>query len=102
MRLFSLLLCLTTTTAVAEELIVSQKDKRFSTKEIVAKVGDKVSFLNEDPFYHNIFSISDTHIFDLGSYPQGETRSIILEKAGDIEVECAIHPTMRMKIHVTK
>lgn len=98
-----LLLCLvaTTTTAIAEEITITQRNKAFDIEEVTAKVGDTIAFLNDDPFYHNIFSISDTLVFDLGSYPRGQARKVTLKQAGDIEVECALHPTMQMIIHVT-
>ncbi|MEN8180277.1 MAG: methylamine utilization protein, partial [Pseudomonadota bacterium] len=54
---------------------VGQKNKEFTVKEIRIKVGDTVKFTNEDPFFHNIYSLSDIKTFDLGSYPKGESRS---------------------------
>jgi plastocyanin len=39
-------------------------------------------------------------MFDLGSYPAGQSRSVTFEKAGKVQVECAIHPMMRMVIEV--
>jgi plastocyanin len=47
-----------------------------------------------------VFSLSDIQFFDLGSYPQGESKSVTFEKQGIIEVECAIHPDMKMTIEV--
>ncbi|MCX4026590.1 methylamine utilization protein [Endozoicomonas sp. SM1973] len=85
---------------VADVHIVDQKNKEFSTTELRVKVGDEIRFTNQDPFFHNIFSLSDTMFFDLGSYPQGEFRSIKVKQSGVIEVECAIHPSMNMKIIV--
>jgi plastocyanin len=49
-----------------------------------------------------VYSLSDTQSFDLGSYKKGETRDLKLTAAGTIEVECAIHPEMKMKIEVAK
>jgi plastocyanin len=86
--------------AVAEEFEVGQKNKQFTTNEITIKVGDTVSFPNYDPFFHNIFSLSDIKTFDLGSYSKGETKKIVFDKAGKIDVECAIHPNMQMTINV--
>jgi plastocyanin len=86
----------------AEEIIVNQKNKAFSVKSLKAKVGDTVVFKNEDPFFHNIFSLSEAHTFDLGSFPQGQTRKLVLSKEGKIEVECAIHPDMKLVIDVSK
>lgn len=84
----------------SEEYIVSQKGKAFTESHLVIKKGDSVNFLNEDPFFHNVFSLSDTKFFDLGSYPQNQSKSVIFEEAGTIEVECAIHPEMKMTIEV--
>jgi plastocyanin len=79
---------------------VGQKNKEFTKKEITIKQGDVVRFKNEDPFFHNVFSLSDTKFFDLGSFPQGEHKDVKFEEAGEIEVECAIHPNMKMTIKV--
>jgi plastocyanin len=86
----------------AQEKTVRQKDKKFSTTSLQAKVGETVSFRNDDPFFHNIFSLSGSQSFDLGSYPPGETRNVTLTKEGKIDVECAIHPEMKMVIEVQK
>lgn len=81
---------------------VGQLKKAFSVSVLKAKVGDVVEFRNDDEFAHNVFSLSDTQEFDLGSYKKGDARSITLTKPGTIEVECAIHPEMRMKIEVSQ
>ncbi len=86
---------------LAKEHTIIQQNKSFvGEKEVTASLGDTINFLNSDPFSHNIFSLSDTQAFDLGSYPKGESRSIQLTKKGTIDIECAIHPQMQMKIHV--
>lgn len=81
---------------------VLQKDKEFSEEEITVKVGDKVSFENADDFFHNVYSLSTTKSFDLGSYPTGEAREVEFDEEGEVEVECAIHPSMYMTIKVEK
>jgi len=86
----------------AKDVEVAQKNKQFSIKALKVKVGDSVSFKNEDPFVHNIFSLSDTKSFDLGSYPQGQSKSVTFDKPGTVEVECAIHPDMKLTITVEK
>lgn len=88
--------------AHAAEYEIGQKGKKFSQKALTVKVGDTVSFKNDDPFFHNIFSLSDTKTFDLGSFPQGQSKKVIFEKAGTVEVECAIHPEMKVTIEVQK
>lgn len=88
--------------AAAETITVNQKDKQFDKPVLRIKAGDSVSFVNSDPFFHNVFSLSDAKTFDLGSYPQGQSRVIHFDKPGEVDVECAIHPTMKMKITVGK
>lgn len=88
--------------AYAKDFEVIQKDKKFSHKSLSVKVGDSVSFKNEDAFSHNVFSLSDVKTFDLGSYPQGQAKKIAFDKAGTVEVECAIHPDMKMHVEVQK
>lgn len=86
----------------AQDHVVPQKDKAFVVKTLAIKVGDKVSFRNDDGFSHNIFSLADDMPFDLGTYGQGQTKSVVFDKAGRFEIECAIHPEMRMVINVAR
>ena len=88
--------------AHAADFLVTQQGNQFSTKELSVKAGDTVSFRNDDPHFHNIFSLSDTQSFDLGSYPKGESRKVTFSKEGEVDVECAIHPNMKMTIKVAK
>jgi plastocyanin len=88
-----------------QEFLVEQKDKAFVHKgarvaNIKVKVGDVIEFKNLDPYFHNVFSLSDVKIFDLGSYPQGHSKSVKFDKRGKVEVECAIHPEMHMIVEV--
>jgi len=93
---------LATTAATAAETVVAQKGKSFSVKKLKVKVGDSVKFVNEDAYSHNVFSLSSTKSFDLGSYPQGGSKSVSFDKPGTVEVECAIHPEMTLTIEVEK
>jgi len=95
-----IMLLFTTTNVWAAEFVVGQKAKAFTAKELKIKAGDVVSFPNQDPFFHNVFSLSPSKTFDLGSYPQGQTRKVTFDKPGKVDVECAIHPNMHMTIHV--
>ena len=99
--LFTLVYLLGSSVFSAEQLI-DQKDKQFSKKSVKIKVGDTLEFRNSDPFAHNIFSLSDTKSFDLGSYPQGQSKKVTFDKPGKVEVECSIHPGMQMTVEVEK
>jgi plastocyanin len=97
-----LLACLLAAGAQAAEHTVSQKGKAFSQPSIKVKAGDSVKFVNDDAFSHNVFSLSEAKSFDLGTYAKGASKSVTFEKPGKVEVECAIHPDMRMTVEVSK
>jgi plastocyanin len=100
--LIALLAAVSAAVAAGKDHIVSQKNKAFSAATLKVKVGESVTFRNDDPFFHNIFSLSEVQSFDLGSYPQGQERKATFTKPGRVEVECAIHPDMKMVIEVEK
>lgn len=79
---------------------VDQINKQFSISKLTIKAGDTVVFKNSDKVQHNVFSLSDVQSFDLGSYPQGESRSVVFGKPGIVDIECSIHPDMVMTIEV--
>jgi plastocyanin len=89
----------------AAEIEIGQQNKAFisngqklSTFKI--KAGDTIRFKNYDTFFHNVFSLSDIEPFDLGSFPKGDSRAVTFAKKGTIEIECAIHPHMQLKLEV--
>jgi len=100
--LLSLALFINSLPAMAGEHEVGQKNKTFTAEQLKVKIGDTVKFTNEDPFYHNIFSLSKVKSFDLGSFKKGKSRTITFSKAGKVDVECAIHPEMHMVIEVSE
>lgn len=102
MKIFTIISAalLVTTNAIAEEFEVGQKNKTFSVKELKMKKGDTIKFVNHDPFFHNIFSLSAVKTFDLGSYGKDESRVVVFEESGKVDVECAIHPTMQLSVQV--
>ena len=98
-------LCVLCAPVSAGEYEVTQNAKRFMLKgkpveKITIHAGDAVRFKNEDRFFHNIFSLSEIQMFDLGSFPKGESRTVTFDKAGVIELECAIHPEMILTVEV--
>lgn len=103
LNLATVLLVAVAASAIAgADHVVSQKGKSFSVKRLSVHVGDSVRFVNDDPFTHNVFSLSDAKNFDLGSYGQGGSKSVVMDKPGIVEVECAVHPDMKMVVEVKK
>jgi plastocyanin len=73
---------------------MKQEGKEFVPKVLVVRKGTTVGFPNLDAFFHNVFSVSPGSSFDLGSYPQGETRTVRMSKPGVVTVYCNMHPKM--------
>ena len=72
-----------------------QHRKRFEPRLLPIVAGQTVVFPNEDPIYHNVFSVSPVQPFDLGQYKSGEApRSQVFSRPGLVPVYCNIHPKM--------
>lgn len=81
---------------------MAQQDTTFSQPLLFVPPGTEVSFPNRDPFFHNVFSYSPGARFDLGRYPQGETKSVVFEEAGEVSIFCEVHESMRALVVVTE
>lgn len=93
--------------AFANTHTVDQANKNFQMNgKTVAKlnvqVGDKITFVNKDTVFHNIFSMSDITKFNFGAFGNGESKSVVFEKAGKSVIECAIHPRMVLEVDISK
>ena len=71
-----------------------QKNKRFDPHLLVVPVGSNVEFPNEDPFFHNVFSLYNGKRFDLGLYETGGERGVRFDREGVSYIFCNIHPEM--------
>ena len=69
-------------TAVRE---IVQRDGVFLPGALVVRAGTVVRFPNEDSYFHNVFSYADPR-FDLGRYPQGESREVLFDAPGIVRV----------------
>ncbi len=78
--------------------VIDQKGKTFIPHEIAVKPGDKITFLNSDPFAHNAYTDDENNEFDIGMQSTGTKKSIIVKPGGDFSVECAIHPNMLLEV----
>lgn len=71
-----------------------QKDKMFMPHLLVVPAGSSVEFPNEDPFFHNVFSLFNGKRFDLGLYESGTSRAVRFDREGVSYIFCNIHPEM--------
>jgi plastocyanin len=77
-----------------------QRDKMFSPHVLIVQAGSMVQFPNEDPFFHNVFSLFAGKRFDLGLYEAGSSRAVRFDHPGASFLFCNIHPEMTAVIVV--
>jgi plastocyanin len=72
---------------------IVMKGFQFDPKEATVKVGQSVTWRNEDSAEHDAFS--EEHGLDTADIGQGKTVNFQPDKAGKIEYICSIHPSMK-------
>ena len=85
---------------MAMKAAIAQKDEQFVPHLVAVTTGSSVSFPNDDPFFHNVFSLSRGSTFNLGRYPSGVTRSRVFSRAGIVKVFCELHSHMSAVVRV--
>lgn len=86
--------------AAPMQAVIAQKDEQFTPHLVAVTTGSSVAFPNEDPFFHNVFSLSRGAAFNLGRYPSGASRSKTFNRTGIVKVYCEIHSHMSAVIRV--
>ena len=76
------------------KVTMTMKGKGFIPRVVVIPVGGTVDFPNEDPIFHNVFSVSGDNRFDLDLYKRPKSSSWTFQRAGVARVYCNIHPQM--------
>lgn len=79
-----------------------QKNKKFEPHVLVVPAGTPVEFPNEDPIFHNVFSLFEGKRFDLGLYEAGTTRTVHFDHPGVSYIFCNIHPEMSAAVLALK
>jgi plastocyanin len=80
---------------------IAQRDKQFVPEVAVVQRGTKVTFPNYDTVFHNVFSPTSPHPFDLGSYRAGDAaKSVELTSSGVVDIFCNVHSRMHASILV--
>jgi plastocyanin len=79
---------------------IAQKDEQFVPHVVAVTTGSAVAFPNDDPFFHNVFSLSRGASFNLGRYPSGSSRSKTFTRPGIVKVFCEIHSHMSAVVRV--
>lgn len=79
---------------------MTMKGKSFVPRVVVVPVGGAVDFPNEDPIFHNVFSVSGDNRFDLDLYKRPKSGSWTFRHPGVARVYCNIHPQMSAMVVV--
>jgi hypothetical protein len=77
-----------------QRLRLIQRHKSFVPHLLIVPVGAVVEFPNQDPFFHNVFSLFEGKRFDLGLYEAGTTRNVSFDRPGISYIFCNIHAEM--------
>jgi plastocyanin len=83
-----------TTQPVRRHPVLRQKNKAFEPHLLVVTRGSTVEFPNDDPWFHNVFSLFNGKRFDLGLYEAGSSRTVHFDREGVSYIFCNIHPEM--------
>ncbi len=98
--LLTAFLCLSSSGAQAQDVVISQKDKMFSEKSVTIKAGQSITFVNNDSVTHNVYSRSKINRFDSGAQSPESSITQVFAKPGKVKVRCAIHPRMKLTVNV--
>jgi len=79
----------------AEHKVMDQKNLVFAPKVLPVLVGTTVDFHNSDAVLHNVFSPDACcDKFNLGTWPQGQSKSQKFDKVCNATILCKVHPEM--------
>jgi len=84
----------------AATFTMTTRSKTFLPHVIAVPAGSTVSFPNEDPIAHNLFSLTPGNTFDLGLYRRGAGKAHKFVAPGAVNVYCNVHPNMSAVVHV--
>ena len=78
----------------ARNKVMNQSNKTFVPRVLPVTVGTRVDFRNQDPIFHNVFSLSRPNEFDAGLYKGGQSYQKTFNTPGAVQVLCNIHSSM--------
>jgi len=73
---------------------LAQRNRAFVPRVLSIAAGDTVDLPNLDAVYHDVFSLSPIKNFELGRYPGGQSKRVVFERPGLVNVYCGIHSDM--------
>ena len=79
---------------VSSAATIAMHGREFLPHTAVIRSGGSVTFPNQDPFSHNVFSNAEPGSFDLGLYRRGASRVANFAQPGVFPIFCNIHARM--------
>jgi plastocyanin len=73
---------------------IKMQNIAFAPKDVTVKVGQKITWTNEDTVDHNVTADSGAD-FKSKDFGKGATFEFTPDKAGKITYECTLHPNMK-------
>ena len=81
--------------------LISQKGRAFQPGSLAVARGDTVTIVNDDSdLMHHAFIAADGFSFDSGDQAPGSRTPVTFTQKGTFQVLCAIHPKMKLVVHV--
>ena len=86
--------------ALAADYNVVQRNQEFSVRAIEVRVGDRITFVNGDNVTHNVYSETKGMEFEIELQPPGRSDTVTFARPGTVDVRCAIHSAMKLRVDV--
>lgn len=98
---------ITAVTSQAADVVIHQKNNKFEPGTVSAKLGDTLVFVNDEKNEtHNVYSMSKDNNVESQMQKPGEKMVVALDpskhKVGTMEIKCAVHPGMTLKVNIIK
>jgi plastocyanin len=78
----------------------SSENRSSRVRELEVRVGDRVTFVNGDTVTHNVYSETKGMEFEIELQPPGRKDTVSFARPGTVEVRCAIHSGMKLRVDV--
>lgn len=73
---------------------IVQRDRVFAPFVTIVEKGTAISFPNEDPMLHHVYSFSPTKRFEIKLYKGTPASPVVFDKAGIVALGCNVHDWM--------
>jgi len=90
------------TAASGGGVTINMKNISFDPKDKTVKVGQKVTWVNEDDVPHNVTTTGGAAKFNSSDFGKGGTYAFTPKKPGTIQYTCTLHLGMDATLTVTK